>query len=359
MMVMRAQKIKICREKEKKMEEQQEEQREQRNYKYRQKWLVMLMILSVKVVDASPPSSLECSALQQKQILDSTPGCGPRQHLVETRQLLLSNSTMDLGPEEVVQVIPDLVRVERCGGGCQLPGHRCAPSQVNLQEVEVMVVLARWPQGEHQVVCTSLQVEEHSSCTCGCRVRPQHCSARQTYHPASCSCLCSNLEERATCLREGKAWHQEECRCTCPAQAWRSCSTGYVFDFTGSCSCVLISLVSSEALLTTAVLLAVALAGAVVGMVVYKNRLQVKIEASGGHRTVLMSQISRVDYEERELREGELELARFDRDRISLMSSRVRKKPQNGHQSVCRLRSAPLPLLPGNQWLPASRGDLK
>ena len=266
------------------------------------------------VTSLSQPVS-QCGSQHQSSILTSMPACSPRHHLLETRHLLpSSNITVELGVEEVVQVMPDVVWVERCGGGCHMPGHRCAPSQVEVRQVEVMVVMARWPQGEHQVVCTSLQVEEHSSCTCGCRVRPQHCSATQTYHPASCSCLCSNLEERATCLREGKTWDQEECRCRCPAHAWTSCSTGYIFDFSGSCSCVLISLVSSEALLTTAVLLAIALAGAVVGVAVMRGRG--KVETS--QRTLLLSQVSRRDYEERLEGAGQaISLVQFDSERIS------------------------------------------
>ena len=180
----------MCHELRQRLQGGQEEEQHSTNYKYKKKgWLLPTLLLSmVKPAESSSLSS-QCGAEQQRSILRSMSHCGPRQGLVQLREVLAASNVTEvlgLGMEEVVQVLPDVIRVDRCGGGCHLPQHSCTPTKVEQVEVEVMLVLARWPQGEHQVLCTTLQVEEHSSCGCGCKVQPHHCSSKQTYHHANC-----------------------------------------------------------------------------------------------------------------------------------------------------------------------------
>ena len=165
-------------------------EQEEKHTSARQKgcFLPYLLLSLLRPVQGSSMSG-QCRAEQQHSILRSMTHCGPQSGLVQLREVLAaSNMTevLGLGMEEVVQVLPDVIRVDRCGGGCHLPQHSCTPTKVEQVEVEVMLVLARWPQGEHQVLCTTLQVEEHSSCGCGCKVQPHHCSSKQTYHHANC-----------------------------------------------------------------------------------------------------------------------------------------------------------------------------
>ena len=220
--------------------------------------------------------------------------------MLDLRLILTSNSSLGVPVEEVVQVVPDTVPVERCQGGCSLPAHACHPTQVVEREVEVMLVLARWPHGEHQVVCSSLQVEDHLDCGCGCEVKPEYCSHRHYYQESTCRCLCRHTEERAVCIESGRTWDHNTCTCTCPRYTWTSCSTGYVFDYSSSCTCVLISALASQGLLPALILLTLALVAAVAVGFALRSRIQLTNTVKT--RTPLMSQISVVEYEIRERR---------------------------------------------------------
>ena len=257
-----------------------------------------LLVASV-TADHHEFEGFECSAGQQQQILDSVYKCSTSSVMLDLRQLILSsNVSLGVPMEEVVQVVPDNVPVERCLGGCHLPAHSCHPIQVRKRQVEVMLVLARWPQGELQVVCDSIQVEDHLTCGCGCEVKPEHCSKRHYYQETTCRCLCRHSEERSTCIESGRTWDHNTCTCTCPRHTWTSCSTGYVFDYSSTCSCVLISALASQGLLPALVLLSLALVAVAAGGLVLRRR-NVKLKNTKVTRTPLMSQISVAEYEVR------------------------------------------------------------
>ena len=261
-------------------------------------WSSTLLVASVSA-DHHEFERFECSAGQQQQILDSVYKCSTSSVMLDLRQLILSsNVSLGVPMEEVVQVVPDNIPVERCLGGCHLPAHSCHPIQVRQRQVEVMLVLARWPQGELQVVCDSIQVEDHLTCGCGCEVKPEHCSKRHFYQETTCRCLCRHSEERSTCIESGRTWDQSTCTCTCPRHTWTSCSTGYVFDYSSTCSCVLISALASQGLLPALVLLSLALVAVVAGGLVLRRR-KVKLRNNKVTRTPLMSQISVAEYEVR------------------------------------------------------------
>ena len=161
-----------------------------------------------------------------------------------------------------------------------------------------MLVLARWPQGEHQVVCSSIQVEDHLACGCGCEVKPEHCSQRHYYQESTCRCLCRHTEERTVCIESGLTWDHNTCTCTCPRHTWTSCSTGYVFDYSSSCSCVLISALASQGLLPALVLLTLGLVALLGGGLALRRRSHLADTVKS--RTPLMSQISVAEYEIRD-----------------------------------------------------------
>jgi hypothetical protein len=148
-------------------------------------WVAMAVLLLVR-----PSASGEvCSVENQRLVVKSMAECKPRHNIIDLRGVLAASNKsqeLNLEPGEVVQVVPESVAVARCGGGCHLPAHSCIPARVEVRTVEVLLVLAQWPLGEHRVVCTELQVEEHADCECGCRVKPQDCGHNQIYQPNSC-----------------------------------------------------------------------------------------------------------------------------------------------------------------------------
>ena len=307
-------------------------------------------LLKLLLFSSEGASSSDCSATHRNAILSSVVKCSTSPVMLDLRHLILaSNSSLGVPVEEVVQVVPDTVAVSRCKGGCNLPAHSCHPTQVVERQVEVMLVLARWPHGEHQVVCSSIQVEDHLACGCGCEVKPNHCSQRHYYQETTCRCLCRHTEERAVCIESGRTWDHNTCTCTCPRHTWTSCSTGYVFDYSSSCSCVLISALASQGLLPALVLLTLALLAFLGGGLVLIHRARrrdVRILA----RTPLMSQVSKVEFEMKEESREREDAAFLQKGILPRYSSETRtEEAQNTselletqiHQSVCRLRSHP------------------
>ena len=257
---------------------------------------IFVTLLKLLLFSSEGAANSDCSAIHRNTLLSSVVKCSTGPVMLDLRHLILaSNSSLGVPVEEVVQVVPDTVAVSRCKGGCNLPAHSCHPTQVVKRQVEVMLVLARWPQGEHQVVCSSIQVEDHLACGCGCEVKPEHCSQRHYYQESTCRCLCRHTEERAVCIESGRTWDHNTCTCTCPRHTWTSCSTGYVFDYSSSCSCVLISALASQGLLPALVLLTLALVATVGGGLALRRRSQLADTAMT--RTPLMSQLSVAEYE--------------------------------------------------------------
>ena len=50
-------------------------------------------------------------------------------------------------------------------------------------------------------------------------------------------CVCNNTQDRAECIKANKVWDPDTCHCHCPLHTIQPCSTGYMFDFSSSCSC--------------------------------------------------------------------------------------------------------------------------
>ena len=138
-----------------------------------------LILLSSQV--SMSLSSLLCDGDKQRTIFRSMPACQARPSLVDLRTILSNQS------EEVIQVIPDYVTMDRCGGTCYDPSHTCYPTVKTVTKVQVMMVMARWPHGEHETLCTEVEVENHDQCECGCRTQPDQClPGLQYYHKHSC-----------------------------------------------------------------------------------------------------------------------------------------------------------------------------
>lgn len=68
-------------------------------------------------------------------------------------------------------------------------------------------------------------------------------------------CVCNNTRQRADCIAADKVWDPDTCQCHCPLHTIQPCSTGYMFDFSYSCSCLLIAVEASEGLIAGIALL--------------------------------------------------------------------------------------------------------
>jgi len=153
--------------------------------------------------------------------------CQPRETVV----------TLDI-PLGAMQVQPSHVTVARCAGSCQSsPGLSCFPLESKMKSVDVMTVSSSFSSGAWHTQCSKQQVREDISCSCGCHISAQNCSAHdQIFLPHQCRCLCQNPYARSKCELSGRVWVPSTCSCACPQ--WLPCSTGYLFDSQNTCQCV-------------------------------------------------------------------------------------------------------------------------
>lgn len=220
--------------------------------------LVLCMALAASGGQVYNPMS--CDELEQSSILASKVACGLRDTLVDLKELAEANasSSQILNHRRAIQFIPSTVVVRRCGGSCPRPSHRCVPEVRRVRSIPVMAVLAHYPHGVHETECGRVEVEEHLACSCDCPVTPADCAASEAnkvFDPHTCKCLCRDGAARASCFARGMSWNEAGCRCSCPESTWRLCSTGYVFDFQNSCSCVPISMTASLGLIAAVLVL--------------------------------------------------------------------------------------------------------
>ena len=144
--------------------------------------LPLLLLLSCLLLPspASSSSLSSCLGEQQESIFHSIPNCQTRPTLVDLRDMFSNHS-------QVIQVVPDHVSVDRCGGSCYAPSHSCNPTVTSINKVQVMLVMSKWPHGKHETLCTEVEVETHHACQCGCQVQPDQCLPElHYYHQPSC-----------------------------------------------------------------------------------------------------------------------------------------------------------------------------
>jgi len=227
-----------------------------------------LLLMQLAASAASPGEPLEytaletCTADQQREVLGRVTGCRPRETLVDLRAFAPNSS-------DVVQVIPEVAPIRRCGGSCSVPSHACipAPGAIRRRRLEVMLVTTPDPLARRaNTECGYVEVEEHETCQCACPVRPEDCRSGDQYSaPGNCRCLCRDHAARHDCLARGMRWDPSSCMCVCPTASWRVCSTGYIFDFTQTCRCVPISTTASMGLMVAMLVLVVCIALTFVG----------------------------------------------------------------------------------------------
>ncbi len=158
------------------------------------------------------------------------------------------------------EVIPSHVVVKRCAGVCHQGNvyHQCVPNTGSRVDRKVEVLFRRTDSdGQGSLECSTVSVEEHESCKCGCDVEAVHCKdtqvriyvlnectecttiflSFQVYDHHFCKCRCRDSDARAKChaARIRKFWDDANCRCVCRQEEYKECSTGFVFDPIDTC----------------------------------------------------------------------------------------------------------------------------
>lgn len=198
-----------------------------------------------------------CSPRDQANLL-TQPGirCKPRPTLLE-----LELPVMPGGSGSVFQLIPGHITVDRCSGSCHLPSKSCLPTRVTNISVEVMAIQTTYTSGPWNTLCSTVQVEKHLDCECGCRVKSSDCTSTQYYDPANCKCQCLAYTAKLECLASGKLWDDSSCSCMCPPRLWKPCSTGFTYDYRQTCDCVRTYAMASTGLTVIVAVASMALLG--------------------------------------------------------------------------------------------------
>ena len=159
------------------------------NYKYKKKcsnFLLMVLLVITLINMGHCNANYEiglCSGDVQRDIFESMPQSMTRSTLIDLREQF-SNAS------DIIEVVPDHIKVARCGGSCYVQPYSCNPTSQTVMTIPVMLVLSKWPHGEHEVLCTEVLVEVHKECQCGCKLQQHHCHQQlQYYHQPSCRCF--------------------------------------------------------------------------------------------------------------------------------------------------------------------------
>jgi len=132
-------------------------------------------------------------------------------------------------------ILPNCVRIERCGGCCHHDLLECQPTHVEMKRMKV--IQTTYQSSRRDVVGEMIvEVEKHTSCACGCKIKADHCNVKQYYQPSLCRCECMDKNEESLCKTRpyDRFWDPDQCQCRCKNEI--NCSTGMTFN-SESCSC--------------------------------------------------------------------------------------------------------------------------
>ncbi|XP_016920282.2 vascular endothelial growth factor A, long form [Apis cerana] len=142
--------------------------------------------------------------------------------------------------EPSVIYYPTCTRVKRCGGCCSHSLLSCQPTATEIRNFEIFVTVLESGDGLKYQGKRIVPIEEHTQCTCDCKIKETDCNKKQSYIPEECTCTCNNVDEQKKCNESNmKMWHPDLCSCFC--REVQECSTGFYFD-QNSCRCLQVSL---------------------------------------------------------------------------------------------------------------------
>ncbi|XP_076760959.1 PDGF- and VEGF-related factor 1 [Xylocopa sonorina] len=147
----------------------------------------------------------------------------------------LQTVSLEQDNDPSIAYYPSCTRVKRCGGCCGSKLHSCQPLTTEIRNFVVVTIDIsgiRMKYIDKRIV----PVEEHTSCQCDCKIKEEHCNAKQEYYPNECTCECKNVDEARKCNASSdiKIWDSKQCACSC--RDVLDCSTGFYFDKT-TCRC--------------------------------------------------------------------------------------------------------------------------
>ncbi len=174
-----------------------------------------------------------CTNDLMESIWGALPNCEPRPEVV----------ALDLPSDDpdVVEVIPSHVVVPRCSGVCHEGNlyHKCVPKSESRARQTFQVMFRKLPTSGSSsgMECSTVEVETHSSCKCGCDLEASLCSPKQKYDHHFCKCRCSDGNAKTEChkQRNRKFWDEHSCQCVCRPEEYRECTTGFIYDAIDSC----------------------------------------------------------------------------------------------------------------------------
>ena len=98
----------------------------------------------------------------------SGPKCEPRPQIVKL--------PLPIDFVEVAEVLPASIEIQRCSGSCQEEHdfHACIPSKKKMKNVDVV-----FRTYGNELQCSSIELEEHLECECGCDMTSISCTEVQ------------------------------------------------------------------------------------------------------------------------------------------------------------------------------------
>jgi len=180
----------------------------------------------------SPPQT--CSKAQHDEVFAAGPRC-------ETRMTLVKLALPSDNPN-IIEVHPPEVEVARCGGVC-LNNRKCVAAPGAKSSLEVTVQFSFVDNSStHSLTsitkCSTIQVEKHDACVCGCDIGPSDCNEKQFFDRNYCKCRCKYSREMSDCARDTakREWDENACKCKCKQQD-KMCATNFLYDNRVTCRC--------------------------------------------------------------------------------------------------------------------------
>lgn len=172
-----------------------------------------------------------CSKSQTESVYVSGPNCVPRKTLIK----------LDLpeGDSNIIEVHPPEIEVARCGGVCHNRKCVARPGSISVRTVTVQFTyINKQSSLTHPTKCSTIQVEQHDECICGCDLKPEDCNEKQAFDVSFCKCSCTNWSEMRYCLRDraNREWDETTCSCKCKEKE-KLCGTNYLYDSKTTCKC--------------------------------------------------------------------------------------------------------------------------